>query len=142
METSKRPTVIACAVIRDTDGRILLQRRESPGIPTWHEKWEFPGGKIEYGETPEETVIRECQEEIGCVVTPERLVPLVWSNVWKDVESLPHVIVLSYVCRITSGKPTLTDDKSVGAIEWFSKEQLGVLSLLPGVIDIIEASKS
>ena len=75
--------VQVCAVvglIRDRTGKILLQKRVDPNIPGTHEKWEFPGGKIEFGEMPQDALTRECREEIGCVVKIQRLLPVVQSK--------------------------------------------------------------
>jgi 8-oxo-dGTP diphosphatase len=65
--------VVACALV-DTDGRVLLTER--PAGKTMAGLWEFPGGKIEAGERPEDTLIRELKEELGIVVREPCLAPL------------------------------------------------------------------
>jgi 8-oxo-dGTP diphosphatase len=68
--------VAACALI-DTDGRILLAQR--PEGKTLAGLWEFPGGKVEPGETPEETLVRELEEELGIVTKIPCLAPLTFA---------------------------------------------------------------
>jgi 8-oxo-dGTP diphosphatase len=69
--------VVACALI-DVDGRVLIAQRP-PGKPMAG-LWEFPGGKVERGERPEETLIRELQEELGIAVEEPCLAPLTFAS--------------------------------------------------------------
>jgi 8-oxo-dGTP diphosphatase len=69
--------VAACALV-DTDGRVLIARR--PEGKTMAGLWEFPGGKVEPGETPEETIIRELEEELGLTTKPDGLAPLAFAR--------------------------------------------------------------
>ena len=93
----KTVLVAACALI-DSDGRVLLaQRPEGKMIAGL---WEFPGGKVEAGERPEETLIRELNEELGIVVKQECLAPLTFaSHVYSDF----HLLMPLYVCRRWEG---------------------------------------
>ncbi len=89
--------VAACALV-DCDGRVLLaQRPESKQLAGL---WEFPGGKVEAGETPEETLIRELQEEIGVTTKVACLAPLTFaSHTYDDF----HLLMPLYVCRRFEG---------------------------------------
>ena len=92
--------VVACALI-DTDGRVLLSER--PAGKALAGLWEFPGGKIEAGERPEETLIRELKEELGIVVREPCLAPLTFaSHAYPDF----HLLMPLYVCRRWEGIPT------------------------------------
>ena len=85
--------VAACALI-DTDGRILLAER--PAGKTMAGLWEFPGGKVEPGERPEESLIRELKEELGITVREPCLAPLTFaSHAYPDF----HLLMPLYVCR-------------------------------------------
>jgi len=85
--------VAACALI-DADGRVLLTER--PAGKSMAGLWEFPGGKIEAGERPEETLIRELNEELGIVVREPCLAPLTFaSHTYEDFQLLMPL----YVCR-------------------------------------------
>src|SRR3989344_9653841 len=64
--------LIVTAIIRNAEGKILLQKRVDLDIPAADGKWELPGGKINTGETPEDAIIRECQEGTGYTVALTR----------------------------------------------------------------------
>ena len=89
--------VAACALI-DSDGRVLLAQRPEGKVMAG--LWEFPGGKVEAGERPEESLIRELNEELGIVVKEECLAPLTFaSHVYPDF----HLLMPLYVCRRWEG---------------------------------------
>ena len=89
--------VAACALL-DPDGRVLIAQR--PAGKTMAGLWEFPGGKVEAGERPEDTLIRELEEELGIVVDEQCLAPLTFAS-----HSYPefHVLMPLYVCRRWNG---------------------------------------
>jgi 8-oxo-dGTP diphosphatase len=94
---SKLVLVAACALI-DPDGRVLLAER--PAGKSMAGLWEFPGGKVEPGERPEETLIRELEEELGIVVREPCLAPLTFaSHTYPDF----HLLMPLYVCRRWEG---------------------------------------
>ena len=85
--------VAACALV-DPDGRVLLAQR--PQGKPMAGLWEFPGGKVESGERPEETLIRELEEELGIVVKEACLAPLTFaSHTYPEF----HLLMPLYVCR-------------------------------------------
>lgn len=89
--------VVACALI-DVDGRVLLAQR--PEGKTLAGLWEFPGGKIEPGERPEQSLIRELNEELGITVSDACLAPLTFaSHAYPDF----HLLMPLYVCRRWQG---------------------------------------
>ena len=89
--------VAACALI-DADGRVLIAQR--PEGKSMAGLWEFPGGKIETGERPEQSLIRELQEELGIIVKEECLAPLTFaSHLYPDF----HLLMPLYVCRRWEG---------------------------------------
>ncbi len=89
--------VAACALV-DADGRVLLAQR--PPGKSMAGLWEFPGGKVEPGERPEETLIRELREELGIAVSEPCLAPLTFaSHVYPDF----HLLMPLYVCRRWEG---------------------------------------
>ena len=61
----KKQLTIVVAIINNAKGEILFAKRNEPETPEIHNMWEFPGGKIEFGEDPEEAVVREVAEETG-----------------------------------------------------------------------------
>ena len=89
--------VAACALI-DGDGRVLIAQR--PQGKSMAGLWEFPGGKIEAGERPEQSLIRELKEELGIIVKEECLAPLTFaSHRYPDF----HLLMPLYVCRRWEG---------------------------------------
>ncbi len=96
--SAKLLIVVACALI-DADGRVLIAER--PPGKAMAGLWEFPGGKVEVGETPEETLIRELLEELGIVVKEACLAPLTFaSHAYADF----HLLMPLYVCRRWEGQ--------------------------------------
>lgn len=93
MTDKKIVLVVACALL-DADNRILLAQR--PEGKSMAGLWEFPGGKVEAGETPEETLIRELTEELGVTATAPCLAPLTFaSHTYDDF----HLLMPLYICR-------------------------------------------
>ena len=89
--------VAACALI-DADGRVLIAQR--PPGKSMAGLWEFPGGKVEAGERPEQSLIRELNEELGIIVKEDCLAPLTFaSHLYPDF----HLLMPLYVCRRWEG---------------------------------------
>jgi len=92
--------VAACALV-DADGRVLITER--PEGKALAGLWEFPGGKVEIGETPEQTVVRELEEELGIETKVACLAPLTFAS--HTYETF-HLLMPLYVCRRFWGTPT------------------------------------
>jgi 8-oxo-dGTP diphosphatase len=101
--------VAACALI-DADGRVLIAQR--PEGKTMAGLWEFPGGKMEQGERPEQSLIRELKEELGIVVQEACLAPLTFaSHLYSDF----HLLMPLYVCRRWDG---MVEAKEGQRLKW------------------------
>lgn len=99
-ETPKRLLLVAACALVDADGRVLLSQR--PAGKHLAGLWEFPGGKVEPGETPEETVVRELGEELGIETRTACLAPLTFaSHAYEDFNFLMPL----FVCRRFWGIP-------------------------------------
>jgi 8-oxo-dGTP diphosphatase len=127
--------VAACALI-DSDHRILLAQR--PAGKPMEGLWEFPGGKIEPGETPEATLIRELHEELGISVKADCLAPLSFAS--HDYESF-HLLMPLYVCRRWEGFVTAKEGQ---ALAWVKAQKLrdypmppADLPLIPALVDLL-----
>ncbi len=97
-----RPTVLVSAVaLIDVDGRVLIAKR--PADKAMAGLWEFPGGKVVAGETPEAALIRELREELAIDITRSCLAPLTFaSHIYDDF----HLLMPLFVCRVWYGTPS------------------------------------
>ena len=114
---SYKPALIVPAIaLVDTDNRILLARR--PQGKDFAGYWEFPGGKIEKGETPEDALIREIREELGVETKDSCLAPVSFaSHSYEDF----HLILLLYICRRWQNTPEALEG---GEIKWVRANRL------------------
>lgn len=122
--------VVAAALI-DVRGAILVQRR--PAGKELAGLWEFPGGKIEPGETPEAALVRELSEELGISVAPHDLAPLVFASAAPGER---HMILLLYRCRRWTGDPVALE---ADAIAWHLPSALRTLAMPPADAPFIAA---
>ena len=102
--------LVAAVALVDSDGRVLIAQRPE-GKPLAG-LWEFPGGKVEAGETPEHALIRELDEELGIAVTEAGLAPFVFASHGYDSF---HLLMPLYLCRRWEGIPTPHEHT---AIKW------------------------
>ncbi len=120
----KNPTmVVVAAALLGTDARVLLQKR-APGR-SMAGLWEFPGGKVEEGETPEIALVRELKEELGIELTPEALSPACFAS--AEVGDR-HLVLLLYLCRSWDGVPRALDAEQLA---WVSLEAMHDLPMPP-----------
>jgi 8-oxo-dGTP diphosphatase len=121
--TSIPTLMVVAAALVDPDGRVLLQQRaphrSMAGL------WEFPGGKLEPGETPEEALIRELEEELGIQTESACLAPAAFAS--HGLDEL-HLILLLYVCRKWRGTPRPLD---ASALTWVRPQQMFSLAMPP-----------
>lgn len=135
MSASRLLLVAACALI-DADGRILLSQR--PPGKSLAGLWEFPGGKVEPGETPEAALIRELQEELGIVTRVECLAPLTFAS--HAYETF-HLLMPLYVCRRYDG---IANPREGQTLAWVRARALrdypmpaADLPLVPVLVDLL-----
>jgi 8-oxo-dGTP diphosphatase len=118
----KTVLVAACALV-DVDGRVLIARR--PEGKTMAGLWEFPGGKVETGELPEQTLIRELMEELGIDVTQACLAPLTFaSHSYPDF----HLLMPLWICRRWEGVVTAREGQELA---WVRPQRLRDYSMPP-----------
>ena len=111
---------VVAAIIRDKDGRIFATQR---GYGDYKDGWEFPGGKMEPGESPEQALKREIWEELETEIIVEWLVKTVE---WDYPQF--HLTMHCYWCHVNSGSLTLKEHE---AARWLSPDQLDNVDWLP-----------
>jgi 8-oxo-dGTP diphosphatase len=120
--------VAACALI-DTDSRVLIAQR--PQGKAMAGLWEFPGGKIEDGEEPEQTLIRELREELGIVVSVACLAPLTFaSHSYLNF----HLLMPLYVCRKWQGTVAALEGQQLA---WVKPNRLRDYEMPPADVPLI-----
>jgi 8-oxo-dGTP diphosphatase len=120
--------VVACALI-DPDGRVLIAQR--PAGKAMGGLWEFPGGKIEPGERPEEALIRELFEELGIEVQESCLAPFSFaSHTYPDF----HLLMPLYVCRRWAGAPQAREHT---ALKWVRPKELKDYPMPPADVPLV-----
>lgn len=120
--------VAACALI-DPDGRVLVAQR--PEGKSMAGLWEFPGGKVESGERPEETLIRELGEELGIQVKEACLAPFSFASYAYDDF---HLLMPLYLCRRWEGTVTAREHQ---ALKWLRPRELGALPMPPADLPLV-----
>ncbi len=122
---------VVAAILRDEQGRFFATQRGYGEFKDW---WEFPGGKIEQGETPEKALMREIREELNVQIEVDSFLQTVeW-----DYPNF-HLTMHCYLCHVTNGDLTLLEHE---AARWLTKEQLDEVNWLPADKSIIEQLKS
>jgi 8-oxo-dGTP diphosphatase len=118
-----QPIAVVAAAITDAAGRLLLQQR-LPG-KRHGGLWEFPGGKVEQGESHAEALVREIDEELGLHLAPEALEP---AGIEREATSGDHPGIVMFLYRSTrfSGEPTGRDGQAWG---WFTPAEAAALPL-------------
>jgi 8-oxo-dGTP diphosphatase len=120
--------VAACALV-DVDGRVLVAQRP-PGKPMAG-LWEFPGGKLHAGETPERCLIRELKEELDVDTEASCLAPLTFASHGYDGF---HLLMPLYVCRVWRGDPVPREGQ---ALRWVRPRELRALPMPPADLPLI-----
>ena len=121
--------VVACALI-DEDGRVLLaQRPEGKHLAGY---WEFPGGKLAPGETPESCLVRELREELGVATETACLAPLTFAS---HAYERFHLLMPLYVCRKWQGEPLPREGQA--ALRWVRARALRGLAITPAGVTLI-----
>lgn len=117
---------VVAAIIHDNKDRIFATQR---GYGDWKDYWEFPGGKMEPGETPEEALKREIWEELETRISVERFVKTIeW-----DYPTF-HLVMHCYWCHVKSGALTLKEHE---AARWLGKDELDSVNWLPADLQLL-----
>lgn len=123
-------TIEVAAAIIHADGKILAAQR---GYGDYKDGWEFPGGKLQPGETAREAIVREIAEELRVTIEPETLL----TTVEYDYETF-HLTMHCFVSHITEGKIELVEHE---AMKWLGEDELDSVAWLPADVVVVEKLK-
>ncbi len=123
------PLLVVAVALVDADGRVLLQQR--PPGKAMADLWEFPGGKVEPGETPEAALVRELEEELGIETHSSCLAPATFAS---EALGEKHLLLLLYVCRKWKGMP---EARHATALQWLKPAQMYALDMPPADLPLI-----
>jgi len=128
-DVSAQIVLVAAVALVDADGRVLLAQR--PAGKLMAGLWEFPGGKVDTGETPEAALIRELAEELGIDVTVSCLAPFTFaSHTYPDF----HLLMPLYVCRKWSGIPAAREGQRLA---WVRPARLADYPMPPADVPLV-----
>lgn len=136
MEKEQRVIVVVIALIKRGD-EVLMTLRDEKINPEAHLRWEFPGGKINFGEQPEEALVRETKEETGYPVEIVRQLPITWTKVWEYPDFLQHTLVIGFECR-TLGEQESFRDKRVREVAWKKIDSIDYSGALAGTEEFVK----
>ncbi len=120
--------LVAAAALMDCDGRVLMAQR--PKGKEFEGHWEFPGGKVEQGETPEEALIRELREELRIETQTACLAPVAFaSHDYKDF----HLLMPLFVCRKWEGMPEPVEGQ---VLKWITIKEITRLKMPPADVPL------
>ena len=123
-------TIEVVAAIIHKDHKILATQR---GYGDFKDGWEFPGGKMEKGESPEAAIVREIREELEVEIEPEKLI----TTVENDYPNF-HLTMHCFLSRIVSGEIVLTEHE---AAKWLDKRELDTVDWLPADVEVVTELK-
>lgn len=126
---NKKHYKVVGAII-EYDGKILCMQRPKGKFPSTDLKWEFPGGKIEPGETPQQALIREIREELDTTIEVGDLIATV-EHTYPEY----HVVLQCFWAKVVDGALTLREHE---AARWLSKSELGSVKWLGADIDLFK----
>jgi 8-oxo-dGTP diphosphatase len=128
--SSKRLLLVVAAALIDSEGRVLIAQR--PAHKALGGLWEFPGGKVEPGETPEQALVRELKEELDVIVEPDALDPFAFaSHSYQDF----HLLMPLYATKTWRGEPTAHDAQ---ALVWVKPAELRNYPMPPADVGLVE----
>ena len=122
---------VVAAIIHDDKGRIFATQR---GYGDYKDGWEFPGGKMEAGETPEEALVREIREELSAEISVDEFLCTVEYDYPKF-----HLTMHCYLCSLIGEALHLNEHE---AVKWLAKNELDSVKWLPADVEVVEVIKS
>ena len=137
---TKRIQLAVIAAIRNKEGKYLLTKRIDlePKERQFHNCWQFPGGAVEFGETPQEALRREMREELGSEIIIKKLFPEILTVTLKNWQG----VFCEYLCELADEKQTITLNEEASEYNWFSPTEISLLRRLPSTDTIVRLAET
>jgi len=130
-----RTQVVAIGIVQKGNRYLLTKRiQQDSEDQGFHDKWQFPGGGLEFGESPEQTVIRELKEELGVEVTTTRFLPpisVIHYGWWQG-------ILLTYICDLKNPNASITLNEEASEFRWCTVEEIKQLDAMPSLYELAD----
>ena len=133
--------ITAFGGVIENKGKILMALRTEEENPAAHMKWELPGGKCEYGETPQQALKRELMEETGIEVEVGDLIPFVQTSYWDYPFGKQQTLCFYLRCKLIKQHP-VKKDHHIADIKWFTQDEAAGLDSLPGTKEVLKLIRS
>ena len=143
-EPRRRTVIGVTGLAVNKQGQFLLTQRHQPDTPAWHNKWNIPGGGVEFGESPEDALIRECWEELRVKPTILLAQPIPVNIVWYAADTGYdhdfHLLLLCYIVDIGDQEIDLTHDpeEETSDYRWSTEDELAEVDGLPQTVETVK----
>lgn len=138
MENKKIVYVFTALIINESKDSFLSVNRNEKELQMADKKWELPGGKLEFGETPFQAVEREVLEETGYQVKAISLLPFTYTNQWiyPDGEQV-HAVIICCLCKVLKKINFKIVDHKVNDVKWIHVSELNKYDFMPGTVKLL-----
>lgn len=134
----KRTIFVFKGILFNKENQILIDNRKEEILDDANGKWEVPGGKIEFGETPEEAVKRELLEETGYNVNVKQIISYSKVSMWEYSDHKQHTVIFFYICELENDNHIEINDNRINTYKWVTNKELSDYEFLPGNKEAIE----
>lgn len=134
----KRTIFVFKGILFNNENRILIDNRKEEILDEANGKWEVPGGKIEFGETPEDAIKRELFEETGYNVNVKQIIPYSNVSMWEYSDYKQHTVIFFYICELENDEHIEIKDNRINTYKWITENELSDYNFLPGNKEAIE----
>lgn len=134
----KTSITVVLGLIFNQKNEVLLTLRNEPELPAAHQKWQIPGGGVNFGESPLKALRREIKEELNLTIKLTKTPPVKKEHIWDYEDRQEHVTLTCYLATVKSGKMRV-DNQEASDYRWVKITEIDNLETLPLTPDFIKA---